>query len=1825
MPINTDLNIAPYFDDYDQENQFYKVLFKPGYALQARELTQLQTTLQNQIETFGDNIFKEGSIIKGCNIAQIKGLQFVKLANNDNDDEGYDPTDFISRKAFETRNSVLTEVQYVYTFTAAQSGLTGQIVQAANGLASRPPNLKTFFFQYTNNDNTNQKLVDGELLTIDLNKFDGDTNYETQNAILEVEVTNQANHTGDSFGIQSTPGVIFQKGHFLFVDEQSLIVEKYSKNPADKSIGYEVTESLVTALQDNSLYDNANGSENQNAPGADRLKLIPTLAVLETSVADANADFFTLIRYKNGQAVTLRDVSQYNILGDELAKRTYEESGDYIIDKFNVRTERNANNELQAIVGPGLAYIRGYRVQNHGEIDFSIDNVSTTETFENQSVSINYGNYVSISSIVGYPPLDHTAVAVKDGGGNKIGEAFVKNITEDKLYLFGITMTDSTKRFSDATQITSDGSNPAFGAVGFGNDNRIKDTKDSAMIFNTGVFSVSTIDDITIPVRSRQTGVTFTANTFTLTQGGGSGRDFGVQQDDLLVIEEPFQLPIPISSFETASNNSELNVVLEEGSGTASVYYNERIQLTTPYSKTLETVYIKFAYSSSTKKYSLGFPDVSSIESIEDSSGNEYKNSFRLRKNQKDAFYDISYVEYIPGRPEPTGTLTVTLKAFKINSSSGHYFFNIDSYPIDDDSAVLPSNKIRSNQLEVYVSSSGKKYNLRESFDFRPHVDKDSLASWTANKAAAPTISTAADGYTTTFSGSIIVPALDTSINADITSYNGRVDLLTADSYGRFSLIKGLEDQTPKPPAVGPDQFVLSQVTIPGYPVLSQQEAAVQHKNQYAVRVNKNGVRRYTMADIANIDSKVDRLEYYVTLNQLEQSVENLQILDAQGLSRFKNGYVVDPLVDLRLADLQDPEYSAAVHPDLKIMTPSLNTFPIDLTLDSASNVSVFPSTADPETATLSRNAHVSMISQPYATNFRTLTSNFYSYKGQGELLPSHDFVHDVTTDSVPVLADVPNQIDEFVEDIQSFIPQTQTQTNNIGSVQVGDPSQFFPGFIEETVTTTRNITMRTVTENVGEFVSNIRFNPFIRSRTVSVFMHGLRPDTRHYFFFDGVDVNEHVIPGAAVDSTTGVRNISTFGEFGDAVSTDSNGVLRAIFRIPAGTFYVGDRKLVVTDVDTYGDLGSASTSTGFVTYHAYNIDVGRSSLQLTTRIPELDVNVSTTTRNVQGRQRPQDPPPSTNNNDDNTTRVTQGGGGGGGFGLFVAVAFAFFDPLAQTFFIKEGEGKGSGTVYASKIDVYFKRKSSTNGVTLQLREVVNGYPSAEIIPFSNVHKHPSQVSVSNDASAATTFEFESPVKLNTDKEYAIVLQPDANDPNYLAFTSKVGGTDLTPGATQGQAVVQDWGDGVLFTSTNNKAWKSYQDEDLKFTLYRHDFNENAGTLTFKNEDHEFLTIENISGGTTFKDGEQVYATVGSATTVNIAAGGDRVTGTNLSSTYAVGDKILIEYSGNKEVFTVEQIISAGELRVDHLSWFESAGGDGTPVVGGEVSYHNPRKPETLHLKNSSAAGSNILAASSQLTGVESGVTADIVSVDNINLSYVQPLIPVINDISTTTDLTGTFVDPDNVSSTYNMNMKFAQNNHFLQNGVVIYSKSNDVDGLKPFNIKVNMTNQQNSTSSPFVDINMATLLAYQYNLTDNAATTSKFITKTIELEEDLDAEDIKVYLTAYRPTGTDIKVYIRPQHASDSSAFDTIPWLELELLKGKGQFSSTSNLNDFREFEFQGAADWLNGNNILEYTSSGGTFAGYKKFAIKIELTNTNNEIHISPSVKDYRGIAIS
>lgn len=1789
MPINTDLNVDPYFDDYDLEKQFYKVLFKPSFPVQARELTQLQTILQNQVEQFGDNIFKEGSIVKGCNFTELDDINFVKLT----DRSGFDISDYVG---FEDTVTIAGE-EYnrdnTYELRGVVSGVRASVVAAAAGFETRNPDLNTFFINYTTTSGANKQFQTGELLEIyKISTVEvGAGVNATETLVDSINITSFSNATGSSFGLRSAPGITYQRGHFLYADEQLIIISKYNSTPDDVSIGYAVEEQIINSFGDQTLLDNANGSFNQNAPGADRLKLIPVLKSLPTEEANEDADFFSLVRYSNGNAVVLRNVSQYNVLGDEMARRTFEESGDYVVRGFKPKIVRK-DGVLTASISTGLAYVKGYRVETAAEIFKPIEEIANTSVDErvNQPISFEYGSYVSIptANTSGTFTLGtFDTVSLKDGGGNPAGTARVRNVTGDKIFLFDIR-TLSGQTFADVEEISG-----TSGSIAIAQGSVIQDASKSSMVFDTGMVSLNSVNNASIPVRAQKSLSGLTSTTVLISPD--PGEDFIVNNDDALFVDAT-NTPIDILNNSIAGNT--LNLTLAQTpSATATVYYNKRISNASPFTKDTATLYVKCDFDNppitpANSKYNLGFPDVYEIVSITDISGNDVTDSFRLRTNQRDNYYDHSYIEFIPGRTVPdAGEMTVEMKAFKLNDTTGNYYFNINSYP----------TSVATNKLQPYTSSSGVTYSLRDSLDFRPYVEPLSPADYTnaASVGTAPSVSdsTISVNVSPTFSSSyeILTPAYNQEGQIDYAYFFGRKDSVVLDSFSNISIIKGIESENPFAQTTPSDQLKIAEIFVPGRPALSPAEAYAQNRIEYSATVQQKGTRGYTMKSIENIEQKIDALQYYVLLSTLEADTKNLNIVDENGLSRFKNGIIVDPFNDLSIANLENAEYNAAIDFTEKSLMPAVKSFPINLKLKTFSSASVFPDATNPITGSLQRDSDVEIISQPYATGFRNCVSNFYNYVGTGALSPEYDALYDTVTNPLNIDIDLTTPFTQLVDAIQEFVPLTSTTTELLGTTRTGTRRT-------GTTTTTRfrdttsavQLSGENVNEQkVGDFVTNFNFNPYMRSREVKVFMSGLRPNTQHYFFFDEQDVNQHVYP--ANGDPNDVDNAVLFargGNLGDAVTSDANGVVRAIFKIPEGTFFVGDRKLEVVDVDVYSSIDASKTSYGSLVYRAYNFSVEKSSLSVSTRAPENFTTTSTSERSVTRRQAPvrrESNPP---------------------------------DPIAQTFFIKNGMGASSETVFISKLDIFFKRKSTTNGILVDIREVINGYPSYVSVPLSKVHLRPSEVQVSDDASEATTITFKSPIRLDAEKEYAFVVKPDANDPEYLLFTSKVGGSDLTPGATQGLTIVQDWGDGVLFTSTNNRAWKSYQDEDIKFELYRHNFGSSAGTITLTNDDNEFFTTANNVGR--FEVGEFVYTEqplIGStASSVSVTSGNNVITGTALSSTYAAGDYILLDDgSTNKQIFKVVSSTTS-TITADRNAFFTDTV-DSNPITIGTISHYDFRYPTFMVLEQSSANSDRKFEDGDTIIGFDSAAAATIDTVDNKNISYIQPMIARTNDMVTSTTLSGTFVNPTSFA-TYNQGVAFNDKTLFAKNGITIFSKSNDVNRLRGLDLTVSLANGNNPTSSPIIDIETAALLASEWQITDDSNTTSKYISRTVELSENLDAEDFTLYTTAYRPIGTNVKVFIKPQSANDPSAFDTNDWIELEITEGANLYSSISNINDFKEYEYK-VKDADKTSGVLTYTNDISTFNGYRRFAVKIELHSEN--IFKAPRLLDYRGISLT
>lgn len=1799
MPIRTNLNEPPYYDDYDITKQYHRILFRPGYALQARELTQLQTILQNQVEQFGDNIFKEGSIIKGCNFTELSSLRYVKVA-----DTGLDVTQYVGGL------DETTGVETFYELEGQTTGLRALVISAAFGFETNDPDLSTFYINYLNTSSAQEKVFDqGETLDVYKYTITGDiTGVGTK--VTEFPVTSRANHVGNSFGIESAIGVIYQKGHFLFAKQQTVILSKYTNAPDNISVGYRVRESLITSLTDNTLYDNSIGTPNQNAPGANRLKLEPVLVALPTADANEDDTFFTLARYINGTAVQVRDVSQYNVIGEEMSKRTFEESGNYIVKGFNTKIIDRGG--LKASVGPGVAYVKGFRVENKGEVFVDIDQIAETDTVTqaNQPISFNYGGYVDIANNVTLgtlPVSTYTTADLKNIGGTTIGSAFVRNYTPTKVYLSNIRM-ESANNFSDVTSI-----NGAAGSVPI--IPLVKQKSNDVLLFDIGETFVKSITDISMPVRRTRslTGITDTITLVALT-----GEDFNIQEDDMLIVDSTND-HLVIDSYSKSVDNTVLTINLVPGqtpASTGTIYYNSRIQLTESYNKLDKTLYTKASYSIGTTKYSLGFPDVYEITAITDIAGSNVTNSFRLKTNQKDHYYDLSYIEYIPGRPAPAvGLMTITMKAFKLDTATGSYFFTVDSYPNTIDLSYIPT----------YKSSSGYNFNLRNTIDFRPHAAN--TVSYTSAEVigTAPTVSTGV-GDTPTFTGSFLVPALNSAATADSEYYLNRTDVISIDSYGTFSAIKGKPSTKSQRSAIEDDRLVVSEIYIPGYPAITPDRASFENKLELSVKTKAVGVKNYTMKDIQDLDQKIDSLYYYVGVSLLESATQNLNITDENGLTRFKNGILVDQFNDLSIADIRNTEFNSAIDFTEKSLMPSVKTIPLNLKYKNSSNTSLHPSTAEIDAATLETTTNVSIISQTYATSFRNCVSNFYDYVGTGFLFPEYDGAFDtVTAPSVNVVIDIATPLMELTDAIQEFIPLTSTRSSLLSSnvTQIGRnvTGNAAVGITTNTTMQTTNV-IRDITRSlqvgssvntqaVGEFVTNFDFNPFMRSKQINILMYGLRPNTRHYFYFDSVPVNSSVVPGLVPDSGS-ARDVVRSSSSTSAVVANSNGVLAAIFTVPPETFYVGDRVLIVSDIDDFDSIESAGTSGGTVTYRAYNFTVNKQGITVSTREPEISVGVTSSTRNVVSRQVTTSfqPPTIIPARRPTIRRVNLGA-----------------DPLAQTFFIKSAMARDADSLYASRIDLFFKRKSLINGVTIMLREVVNGYPGQEIMPFSKVHLTPSEVNTSEDGSLETTVFFKAPVRLDVEKEYAVVIMPDAADPDYLVFTSKVGKTDLATGS----AVVMDWGDGVLFTSTNNRSWQSYQDEDLKFILYRRNFDKSDGNVTLTNEDHEFLSVSNITGD--FQSGETVYAlknhSGSTANTVSLVTGNTTIGGTSMSDTYAVNDYIYAVSGANEDLFKILEV-SSGSIVVDKPSRFTGSF-EGRPAVIGNIVYYNNRSPDMLVLENSSVSTSKVFSTGDVVTGINSAAYATISSVDNIELSYIQPIIFKTNNSVTDVSMTGTFTDPTDPDTTYTKNLQFNDKTVFNEKGCVIYSKSN---GVKPFDLTLTMANGGNSTASPFIDIETATLLAYQYTVSANTENTSTYVSRVVELAENLDAEDFILYATAYRPINTSINVYIKAQHASDSSEFDRNDWIQLELVEGSEVYSSTSNLNNFKEFVYK-VPDGVNKvNGVLTYTTPGSTlgsttYSGYRKFAIKLEfiVDEVNGRIPIGsvPRLLDYRGIALT
>ena len=471
MAQKTDLNVSPYYDDFAEDKSFHRVLFKPSAAIQARELTQLQSILQNQIEKFGSHMFKEGAIILGARTNYDNQYFGVRVEDTNPNGSGVSATESFRVDSVGKFYKGLT------------SGVIGKVVNTSQKTTTDALTLHVKY-QATGNSGSTffTEFQDGEIIdevTQDANGLGGYTSASSNNQYKIFSIagsTNVGSMAGSAANISE--GVIYTRGMFVQVPAQTIILEKYSNTPSYK-VGVDIAETLTSYTEDTSLLDNAQGSSNENAPGADRLKVQLILAKKSLTATDST-DFIELMRLANGEVVRKQEITEYNRIQETLARRTFDESGDYTLQPFTLAFREHLNDlsnngvftststptgddaKFVTVVSAGKSYVRGFEVDKQTPTFITFDKARTTASKDNVASAFRIGNFLKINNVYGLPDIasdgDLSAfstvtlmdtakgsVASDDGGGNKIGFARVRayenfDSSSDALHLFDVQM-----------------------------------------------------------------------------------------------------------------------------------------------------------------------------------------------------------------------------------------------------------------------------------------------------------------------------------------------------------------------------------------------------------------------------------------------------------------------------------------------------------------------------------------------------------------------------------------------------------------------------------------------------------------------------------------------------------------------------------------------------------------------------------------------------------------------------------------------------------------------------------------------------------------------------------------------------------------------------------------------------------------------------------------------------------------------------------------------------------------------------------------------------------------------------------------------------------------------------------------------------------------------------------------------------------------------------------------------------------------------------------------------------------------------------------------
>jgi hypothetical protein len=1216
---------------------------------------------------------------------------------------------------------------------------------------------------------------------------------------------------------------------------------------------------------------------------------------------------------------------------------------------------------------------------------------------------------------------------------------------------------------------------------------------------------------------------------------------------------------------------------------------------------------------------------------------------YALDNGQRDSYYGHAAIKLIPGNTPPTGPLVISYNRF---SSSGAGFFDVDSY-----------NGYAYGSIPTFTSkATGQIYNLRDSLDFRP------VRATPTSAATANTVTFDVDSTTT----GPKIPENGSDIILNYQYYLPRIDKVALNKNRTFEVIQGVPSLTPVEPKDKDGAMTLYVLHEPAY-VANTSDIAVQYIDN----------RRFTMRDIGSISKRVENLEYYTSLSLLEQSAVNKQdltILDSTNLPRFKNGILVDSFNGHSVADVSNRDYKAAIDPNIKELRPSFNISSSLLTFDAANSTNYVQSGP---IITANSTQTVFVDQNKASRSFNINPFNVINYLGKINLDPPSDIW--IATDKKPdVLVNLQGDKDAWNLILQStynyewgdWSTYWTGQSVSGGAWQGTSGGGAIAIIGSQTVTTTSaqtrsgvatNVVASTITQSLGDRVIDASIIPYMRNRNVLFTGSSFKPTTTLYGFFDNADVNNNIVRlnkftlnANNLQYQTQVSNLESVTIYNNTTSTSNGTALIALtsnteaFIVsvnPYTAFNIASANLVgtvsgssirINGYDHYnGNAASAAANTitlrvdatganNISTYVGSPIYIvsGTGSNQKrtisaynsTTRVASVNTNwttvpdstsiysignltttvagdiaglfyipngqfrvgekhfrlIDTTTGDIASSSTNGDASffaqgllQQTENTIISTTvptiqRVAVNDNRVVTSTTSRAVVVGYYDPLAQTFLVSQNDYPDG--LFLSKARFCFKSKDASQPITLQLRSTVNGYPSSSVVfPYSTVTLTPDQIKTSlkpNLDDADTYTDFVFDAPIYVQPgEYAFVLM--TNSKGYETYAAEVGAVDTVTGR---QISSQPYG-GSLFLSQNGSTWVAEQNSDMMFRMYRHTFNTGITSAKFKvdypsaNTPYDLL---HLMTSEVVLGNTSVTYTFNSEKATGGMAGNYSITPFTDYPMYDGADRRVMNPTTGNSTLTVTATMFTNN---PDITPFLDASRYGVIAVENIIN-NLPLSNAGIVLSNGGAAYSTNANAVVTITGGGgSGATAAAVVTSNVVTSiYLTNL-----GSGYETSPTFTLVDANTTPGT----------------GVVVSYNGEDKKSGGNSNVR--------------------------------------YITRKVTLADGFDSGDLRVYLTTYKPSGSNIRVYYKLLSTSDADEFDNKGYQLMTQLSNTNFVSNSPT--DYREIAY---APGYNGtaNNAVNYVSGSTTFNSFRTFAIKIVMTGTSTTD--VPKVRDFRAIAL-